>query len=243
MAGFLYFFPNKRFAAAGDVPMVGDLPSIFRDASVHTREIEGRGPGGESGTIVAIEPAAGGTCPRVGYWENLQTWTQVTNAAGELQYWIGWETASRPGPADLRRCRAPEGHLVELGDGNAWLIPCVAAATPQQLTLPTAMELDAAGELVFRVTPGYEDLVLEAKYWWDVASNPGSTYSIKRYWSYAASLLGVCYRLGRAEVNALSLLLNDGRQMKEVIYSSLGAPDVDQQDEQKKTEVDRPPDT
>lgn len=239
---FLYYFPGqvisdpKRFPRQAETLEKCGLTDVFRDGSISYREIVTGGPNGGGGCVVGLvnDPTGGAT---VGYYPDRQTWVEVKDADDKTTHWLGWDVL--PGPADLLRGKAPEGHLVEMGDGNKWLIPCVTAVSSEMITLPQTMQMNAKGELTAKVLPGYEALIAESAYWWDLFQN-GGQYSYGRYWQYAVSLLAVCYRIGRAEANALSLILADSTSRLRVVSASLGIPDIEAQS-QKKT--DTPPDT
>ena len=238
MSCFLYFLPGAQHIPA--LPPASGLPQILAGGSLSWVNVEGSGPDGHHGAICAI---SGAHAPRVGYYKDRQTWVPVETSDGTVTHWLGWETGNLPGPTELLRGKAPEGHDVELGDGHAWRIPSVKAHIPELVTLPQRMRLSARGELSFDPVAGYEALSEESAWWYDVFSN-GGTYTFDRYWQYACMLLGVSYHVGREELNSLGILLKNREQIERVVYASLGVPDLlDQVEAQKKMSEQPPPGT
>lgn len=230
--GFLYFFPGqiisdpKRFTQQAVTLERCGLSDVFRGANISYREVHNRGPNGGGGCVCSI----GDMPDNFGYYPEKQTWVEVKDADGKPTHWLGW--SELPWPKDLLRGKAPEGHPVEMGDGREWIIPCVQAVSQDRVTLPQAMRMSPDGSLTAEIMPGYEALISEAQWWWDLLAN-GGQYEWGRYWNYAVSLLSVCYRVSREEVNVLGLLKADTRHHHEVVLASLGIPDVEAEAQKK----------
>ncbi len=155
------------------------------------------GPDGLSGTV--FHDGAAPALPEL-------TWRKSRRAA----LWIGWATAMRPGPADLQR-GGVAGFPVQLADGAQWIIPLVPGGLPRVPT-PDGPVAD----------PRYADLIETADrvrkmFAGDDSAGAGLTAR------YAYDLLGVAYRLGPDEIEALDLFGDDPRLVGAVAAASVGS--------------------
>ena len=208
MAGFLYFLPGLHGATQADLARVG-LAGVFAADAPAVRGCD-RGPDGLQGVVVAvpgIEQLAG-TPARHGYFPDEQTWRNL----GE--YWLGWETAAPPRPADLRRPEMLAGYLIKLDDGSHWLCP-VARSMPRGSILPRRMSLGPNGEIVWQALPRYAAFCAMAeRAWLDYRRANGwldpndqiVTLTSDDARDIAVACLAMNYRVGAAEVAALEIL-------------------------------------
>ena len=114
---FLYYFPGlngkptaEQIAAAGLSYALGD------GARVTYCGCRG-GPDDGSGQVVAAGQA------EVGYYPEKQRWQKIPGQ----NVFVGMDKEKPPGPDDLIRRDALDGHPVELGDGQLWSIPVARA--------------------------------------------------------------------------------------------------------------------
>lgn len=110
MAGLLFFLPGlqqpaKAWAAFEEC---GDSDLVVRSMS---STVEDGGPEG-AGLLL-------GNSGHNSYDAKRQEWVKSDSGP----YWIGYDKDARPAPADLERDPMLNGHKVQLGDGNYWLIP------------------------------------------------------------------------------------------------------------------------
>jgi len=217
---FFYFIPNAGNGFSLDDARALGLGDVLA-ASMHHRQCDG--PGGRHGVIVARSDAIASV--KVGYWPDAQTWRRLPGAAEAKEVWLGYDTESPPGPAELIRAGPLlPGHQLELADGRNWLVPVAiqAAGPPLQFTraLPAIMDLSEAGEWVpGDVLPVYRFLWEIATDWFDakaalgqhvVEENPAGQFEDERFtdrWIFdaAVKVLSVHYHVGNLEVAMLKL--------------------------------------
>lgn len=227
MASFLYFLPGHS-APVTSVEKIPDsaaeLKQTIRDARVQMGHCTG-GPGGKSGAIIVPVPASkDGKAADAVYAPERQTWRAWPNEESPA-YWVGVENANRPGPADVARKDAPEGHLVKLGDGKEWLIPSVCVDRPERCTLTQSIQFDDSGNISLRATDADAEIIREGQKWFEIVST-GSSFLFGDYAFWALRLIGIGYRLGRPEISMLELLLNREDQKADVIFASIGYVDI-----------------
>lgn len=137
MGQFIYFIPGQT----------NDTGNVVADAGLADRVGDnrcasgGQGPDGAAGVFVSPNSTT------AFYKPDEQTWSGTFGDAG---YWIGFARDDRPGPADLVRPRQMRGALVELLDGNEWLIPAAVHA-PCSLTQKNGQVVQTPLELSQRL--------------------------------------------------------------------------------------------
>lgn len=213
MSGFLYFVPDYKFPPTGPdevtLKRLG-LEHLLGAVFSHNAIELGRGPGGQSGTTLALDDVApGGAAPVCGYYPDQQTWRQFK------RFWLGCETDKPPLACDLVRAEPLPGHLVRLGDGQLWRVPA-------ERFLPNRLELDEDGQVQRVPLPQFAALKQQTRLLWEdylqVISSAETTtagqapdkktlrLSDPEQFRLAVHYLGVNYRLAVPECNLLGLL-------------------------------------
>ncbi len=213
MAGFLYFVPDYQCPTGGPdeatLKRLG-LEHLLGGRFSFNQIALGRGPGNTSGTTLVLDDVApGGSAPVCGYYPEKQTWRPFK------WFWLGFETASPPRPADLVRQEPLPGHPVTLGDGQLWRVPA-------ERFLPNRLELDEDGHVQRVPLPQFAALKQQTRLLWDdylqvisaagtPADGPPAEKKALRLtdaeqFRLAAHYLGVNYRLAVPECNLLGLL-------------------------------------
>lgn len=120
MAGFLYYIPKERNPTREHLATLG-FPFAAR-AGVPGGGCD-KGPDSGMGTVFSLGPPANpaGDEPKIGHYPDRQTWYEGYDSA----VWLGWETDSPPGPADLQVTRTITGRPTQLTDGNTWTLPTI----------------------------------------------------------------------------------------------------------------------
>jgi hypothetical protein len=150
--------------------------------------------------------------------------TGVAALAGGGRPWLGFETASPPGPGDLlREVHCTENHPVTLGDGNSWGIP-VVRRYPSGTALPQVIVLGKRGPEA-RIKREYETLYQLAVALADDLYGDGEAKLDAGALLVMASLaLAVNYRLGPDEISALELL--DTQNAQEIAGAIIDRPSL-----------------
>jgi len=154
MARFIYFIPGLDRQ-----PIDKDLQEIGLQHLANNWDdyVGSSGPTNKSGAII------GGACKvqngvMIGYYKDRQTWYECNSG----KFWIGYQNDCKPGPGDLKRINQLDGHEVELGDKNEWLIP-VARRFDSGCVLPKAIFLDGAGILTGKILDEYVSFSKQAE--------------------------------------------------------------------------------
>lgn len=234
----MYYFPGhpKPVAKPKDLPPECGLQDVLRDANFAFWDVLNFLLDGTRGPAICIQPPKGGNgkSPRMGCCSDTQKWVKVCGPDGKVTHWFGWEKNNPPGPADLARPRAVDGHPVRLGDGKEWIIPSVHIPLT---TLPRDFTFDESGELTLTVASGYEELCNESAKWWNVIEN-GEPFNKFEWFDFVCGLLAVNYRLGKTEIAHLRLLNDSQEVLRGVLYAALGVPALKEEIEaQKKTNI------
>lgn len=213
--GFLYFLPGgpavtrKRVEDAG----LGYLFDGRRGPGPSHVGLE-PGPGGKPGCAfsVAGRSGRGGPLPsrasetkpgEDGKREPVVAWSPIHGT----EAWIGVLEDALPGPADLARAEAIEGHQVELGDGASWLVPVVRRLRGDP-GLPCALVFDGHDWNRGDVKPAFRALWAAACRIWAVfqGARVGEPVTLTEEATTAATAIAVNYRVSPVEVGALGLL-------------------------------------
>ena len=117
MTQFLYYVPELAARPTGETLSGLDLVARFPDGNTIFAPVTG-GPDGKHGAIVASD-AVGAV-----YVPDRQTWQRCHH------WWLGWNKATPPGPADLVRRDTLPGLPFRLADGHEWVVP-VAELRPK----------------------------------------------------------------------------------------------------------------
>lgn len=242
MAGFIYYVPERTQVDAADAERLGLGYAL---AKVRARACDG-GPDKRRGCIAA-EPDRVPTAQH-GYYPDRQTWRKIPGG----DCWVGYETASPPGPEDLLRAdHLTKSHPVKLADGRTWQAPIARsfAELDDQLVayaaLPQTSDLDEEGRwttaaVVARYAPLWE---LACDYYDHVVAGlaaldqsrrpPGSEdddepqavtvqFDFARLHEAAVEALSANYLLGPAECAALGLFTRD--HARSVLEAAIDLP-------------------
>jgi len=228
MPGFLYYLPDLGKPATREDAAKAGLGYAFEKARSFAQCGCNSGPDKRPGHVVA--DATSLTDRRVGYYPDKQTWHRIPRFVSESGVWVGYYTDAPPTPADLARPRQLQGHLVELADGNKWLIPVARAfeitgddirpviSLPQRLTLDdegqwTESAIEARWQYLWDIGQGWLDTVMGVAPGGDAdgESVDGKVIdlTIAGLADSAVSILQANYRVSAAEVSMLGLLNRD----------------------------------
>ena len=125
------------------------------------------GPGGLPGLMVCVQKAPGesGASGPCNYMPDHQEWRDCG------QFWIGWQKASPPRPADLQRSADPPGLPVKDSAGHEWRIPVARvdwAAGAGVFTAPRGFRMVGGKPVMDKVPTASQWLLDIGKRWQDV---------------------------------------------------------------------------
>lgn len=241
MAGFKYFLADvteaelvegdrlrpEVLARYGLERTLADLEKRDRDCAL-SGVAGGKGPDGRGGLVLTPRGPSGAYEASLQYRPPAQGWLPAV--AGNV--WIGWETVAPPEPQDLARKTRYAGYDVRDESGGLWHIP--VARTPQLRYgfLPQSYTFGAGGTPVGHLKAQARELWERAGQLWDVYASifgreaiasgeatlpreiPEAWYGADWLLQQAVWILGVNYRVGPLEINALFELgrpiLDDG---------------------------------
>lgn len=220
MPQFLTYIPTDKQSPTPEVIEGAGLSRVVLGQHLeHGRLGAGAGPDGKTGVVFVDWPT--GSRPeseqmRVGYYKDAQKWWKCADGA----FWLGVYTdRPMPGPDDLARPKQLGGHLVELGDGNEWIVPAATAVPSRRVLTPEGAE---AREPV----SGYEQFsemagdFYRAWYEWlskidstdDEETPPAFEYARETTDALLYEALAVNYRVTEWHVLALGLLTDTTEQ-------------------------------
>jgi len=199
MSTFIYFLP--RTATLDDWRGLG-LAHAFDEPPAFALVGPERGPQGLSGTVFHRCPGPELPSPLV--------WSQAPGR----NFWVGYHAHSRPGPDVLRRpvdLGAGEAVQVKLRDGNWWSVPRVLVCTQRDPLrrdgLPRILAAGDDGQTEERDDTAYDGLrELAGAFLHSFQNADVPVLGHEETLMFCSLLLGVCYRVGPAEVLALELL-------------------------------------
>lgn len=235
MAGLLYFFPQGRpVSTLAQVPDAS-LRELLAGGSLNCAQ-NNRGPDGSIGQLLSVLPSRGsnGVEARTGFFADAQTWQAVEEEdplavvvedgqekpVVRKSYWIGWETAAPPTPADVQREKLVDGFPVRLADGNDWIIPVCG---PLDQRLPQSFHPAPGKKLTMRVLRQYQAIAAESEKWFSIVAAGGQEFRWTDAYAYACNLLAVNYRIGWHEAGFLGLITTE--TFVDVLMTSLGEPE------------------
>ena len=256
MSGFLYYLPRR--GPGTDLAALRTLGLGYAFEGPVTATGCQRGPDGGSGVVVANPAAITGG--QVGYYADRQVWrktvlglrSSVLGAEDQRPKtkdppcWVGHYAESPPTPADLGRPKMLTGHLVELLDGNRWLVPLARGWTEEDgeirwyQAMPRVSTLGDDGQWVpGPVQKKFAPLWDLAMRWYEAerGAADGKTFDFSGIHDAAVEALQANYRLGPAEAALLGLLTP--QKAREVLDVLIDRPTllewVQAHNEQKKT--------
>ena len=235
MGGFIYAFDGSMPAATKRRNQA-DFVKIFGPDVGQTRQSE-RGPGGKACTLWQYRSAS----KRLLYKPEQQTWSESLTGG----YWTGFYNDEKPTEQELRRDVQLAGHLIELGNGEKWLIP-VARFISGGSRLPQSLILGSNGELVTETLPEFAAFGCKVEKLWQDFENEMNQVEAeplvdaKQRWQLAVEALRLNYFVGADEVNALRLLTT--KNLNEIMAAILAVPSWvkmanDNQDAKKKEQL------
>lgn len=225
MAGFLYYLPECP-AQTIDLSEVAkrDGYDHLIGSNCDCVKVTG-GPDGGNGLVVAVHPMnEEGVAAKCGFFADKQSW------AKRGRWWVGFEKDSMPTPADVRRKKMIDGYAVELC-GQQWQIPSLHIKS----TLPFTMFEQEDGKMMLSVMPKYEHLAKLGAEWFERIFR-GEGYTYEQWAEFAVRLIGINYRLGRAEClhKEWGLLDSSSETLQSVTWAATGMRAVIEENEAQK---------
>lgn len=238
MASFQYFLPNQTaenvvagaeikrqlLAEVGLADVLADVSRVPQHVAVCGVD-RGKGPGGQSGVILAPKSKASGTGPKIGHFPDRQHWQPRASPAdpeGKLA-WIGWFKAEPPVNYDLERFQVVGGYKISDPHNYEWQIPVALSPRPTFAygTLPQSYVFDAQGEPSGVLDPEYTwlwELGAELREWYRRGDAGEDRQPIAWLIKQAVRILQVNYRVGQAELTTLHQL-GRGVLSQEVVHA------------------------
>jgi hypothetical protein len=241
-------FPGERINR--DLLRAHGLDDLFRDVGderaldwANTELIGSHGPGGQPGMMISALPVVSRRAPRtMGYKPDDATWRWFPMDDGK--YWLGVDTTDRPRPEDLARRQQQDGHFVELGDGQRWLVPAIRRPEYGDRTVPgddgtertewglkdgiplvnRAVRYNPVERQVIRQIRPNEQRVWDwsAQFYQLVYGSAPQMIDLPEQIEYCAYVLGLNYRLTVAEINELELFTED--QIVAIVQATVDLP-------------------
>lgn len=216
MSQFLYFLPARQTPVFHNDPLLESLGlSTVLGDKVGSVKVA-RGPNDQGGYLVYRDIPADKLDDRVKHPHRVakeeQTWVEWAG------YWVGFWKEAPPSPEELERGKSLASHPVELADGNEWKAPICRRITGES-GLPTVIFQDKDGALVYEVDDEYKFFqeAAEREYRqlmsaWGVSpqGEGDEPFTDQELFDIAVGLLGLNYRIGKAELAAMKLLTKQG---------------------------------
>lgn len=228
MPGFKYFLPHATAAqiAPGDrldefvLPDIlsrplADLERSGRDFALST--VDRGGPGGHPGLVLTVRTVRGDDDNVSQQYRPLQqSWLEAADGS----CFIGWEKDAPPQPEDLARRRQVPGYQIADEAGGQWQVPIARAPDRPYGALPQSYTFNGQGPVGHLKREFRELWTLAGDLWryyaWHFgreaiesgeAISPGELPPqwLQPAWllEKAVWILGVNYRVGALEINAL----------------------------------------
>ncbi len=225
MSGFLYYIPGKPTVTTSDLDALG----INHGSPETIQATAGPDKSGRGG-VVFVFPQVGGSMPRLGFYAGQQTWRECKG------FWIGFETANPPQPADLERGNMLDGYVATMQTAfgkQAWQCPTAKV-------FPTYYGLDKDGNGGEIIEPEYEELSKSAELVFNEAialrdgEVPEEAVREDEQRRIAVQALAVNYRVTLWELTVLRLLKGDN--LARVLMALIDGPNLPPAAERKKKE-------
>ena len=219
MRQFVYFIPDVVFGDENQQEQILESAGLSdRFPGGRGGRMAGKGPNGENGFFFARDS----TC--CSYKPDEQTWSGPFGKGG---YWIGFRTDAPPGPEDLARAKQYKGHMVELADGNEWLIPAASMAPCVMVMKDGAVEMkpQAMREKLWAIVEENRDLLWGTEK--DGKYKEGEGIDAPVVMGIAATCLGANYLISLSpeeELSALGLITTGNNE--EMIQALFDMPNV-----------------
>lgn len=183
------------------------------------------GPNGHSGIILV----AGNPDEQLpGYYSAHQTWVDIGT------HWLGIDSRFPPSAVSLERRKVVPGVEKELAQGGVFMLPTIrrpaaGQAIPNVACLPVVQTSGRRGE-AYKMPERYAaiwELTGKLFNWQylDVPLAESKAESLSALYDAAAVCLGVNYRVGPDELDALECLEDD--DVAEIVRAAIGADEVD----------------
>ena len=204
MSGFLYFVEGHK--TLGSLEGLG-LGYAFERSPACVECMAG--PSGAGGIVIGADAAS------LGYFPDRQTWAPMADHFGIVR-WVGYDTL--PAARELERSEPVDGYVLELphGDGSQqeWII-AKGRIFPRGTLLPQSLGLSPDGTLTRKVLPTYAAAAACGERIWATIRKANGLLeegeaiedlSDEEGFAAAATVLGVNYRVGPAEVSLLGVV-------------------------------------
>jgi hypothetical protein len=200
-------------------------PLVFRDTLL-SRPVAS-GPDGGKGCVIAVRPQVDDG-QRPSYQPQSQTWQRFGNEKLGYQ-WIGYDTATPPGPNSLRRKNQIPGADVELGDRRIWSAPQILSLNDDnsqwEHRLPVLYQADEKLRWSASVQPRYLE-VFEAAKKVIGATYHGAPVTVGESLEWSLLFLAVNYRVGAAESSLLGIMST--HYLASILHAAIGEAGVEQ---------------
>lgn len=165
------------------------------------RKAQAVGPGERTGALVS--PTAGSA----EYLPYRQRWIKLSGT-DEAGVWLGVDTLTPPKPQDLARGTVQPGHMVTMGDGNAWEIPVARLATGVS-GLPRRRVITDDGTRAWQVLDAYQALSDFAGKVWELVNGRLPGLPDDEVDRMCGAAMAVNYRMGDAEAIQMGLFTDE----------------------------------
>lgn len=209
MGSFLVFIDGNQNATGREILASCGLSALVSDAGspVAATEISGNGgPSGNGGMLVLPFSKGASVDPPLLFSPALQTWVRC-KPSDAVDYWIGWQNDSKPGPDDLARAVQHEGPRVRFHDGNLWQLPA-CLLTRQVYGLddhgrPCRRTEPMSQSLLDLIGPSYE---LLERHYGTLAQGLASEFDADDHLSVVGELLSKNYHITTTIALALGMI-------------------------------------
>lgn len=254
--GALFVYVPARFAHGDKSKLLESfgLGRLVADRGPTAIDVLNSGPDDANGILCHWMQPGDPSSATAGVVKGKQTWYEAP--AGEDRekgrYWLGWYTASPPGPSDLAVTEQFGGGWVQLGDDKEWLIPATRrlshrasldpetgkfARVPKDRYASFCKRAASHAHKVFSAVGAFDAYL---------AQNPKADpedyeveCSLEDAWDYCCEALSINYRVTPEIIDALKLF--DDQKMLAVMMQTVELVEILETQGQKKTEKLRIP--
>ena len=241
------FFPDRVGSNEEHFTQVG-LDKL-RGTGAQFVDLRGRGPGGKSGVYVTWQPFRDAQLDPPLDYDPSWNWVPAKGSEAKKlepeRYWFGFNPNEQPHPVDLRFQEQQPGYLIELRDGNSWVIPAAPRLTSYDVGLNDKGEVEQwhqpqhqlfcerASELTRDIFSALDlvDVVRDAGD--DDLDRTPVPMDIHGAWEHCCEALGMNYRVTPEMIDHLGLF--DSSNMARVLCATIDLPQIQEVRDQKKT--------
>lgn len=152
---FIYAVNNESVLSAAVLDRC-ELRNILKDPGKLPAVSSITGPGGRC-VLFGDVPVSS-----LRYQPEAQQWIESYNK----KYYIGLSLESPPVASELARKKQLAGHMVDLGNGEKWLIP-VARKFAEGCGLPVSLAIGSKGEIIIDPLPEYAEFSRRAEMYYN----------------------------------------------------------------------------